>query len=118
MLETLNEVQRRDLGLDTLLEEKGRTPPELLELRERLESLQTELAGAEARYDNLRAEVSRSELELAGLDERRKNAANAALGAATAKEASQYQNQEMQFATSLPRTRGGYAAARSAPGGV
>ena len=99
MLETLNEVQRRDLSLDTLLEEKGRTPPELLELQERLGSLQTELAGAEARYDNLRAEVSRGELELAGLDERRKNAASAALEAATAKEASQYQNQEMQFAT-------------------
>ncbi len=99
MLETLNQVQRRDLDLDTLLEEKGQTPAELLELRESLAGLQAELSGAEARYANLRAEVSRSELELAGLDERRKSSAASALEAATSKEASQYQNQEMQFAT-------------------
>lgn len=99
MLETLDQVQRRDLDLDTLLEEKGQTPTELLELRGRLEALQTELGNTEARYRELRAEVSRSELELESLDERRKNAASSALGAATSKEASQYQNQEMQFAT-------------------
>ncbi len=99
MLETLDQVQRRDLGLDALLEEKGQTPGELLELRERLGRLQTELEDAEARYSELRQEVSRSELELKSLDERRKNAASLALEASSAKEASQYQNQEMQFAT-------------------
>jgi len=99
MLETLNQVQRRDLSLDTLLEEKGQTPGELLELRERLGQLQAELAEAERRYDALRKEVNQSELELKALDERRKSAAQGALEAATSKEASQYQNQEMQFAT-------------------
>lgn len=99
MLETLNQVQRRDLSLDTLLEEKGQTPGELLELRERLDQLQAELAEAERRYDALRKEVNQSELELKALDERRKSSAQGALEAATSKEASQYQNQEMQFAT-------------------
>ncbi len=99
MLETLDQVQRRDLGLDALLEEKGQTPGELLELRERLGRLQTELEDAEARYSELRQEVGRSELELKSLDERRKNAASSALEASSAKEASQYQNQEMQFTT-------------------
>ncbi len=99
MLETLNQVQRRDLSLDTLLEEKGQTPGELLELRERLDRLQAELAEAVRRYDALRKEVNQSELELKALDERRKSSAQGALEAATSKEASQYQNQEMQFAT-------------------
>lgn len=99
MLETLNQVQRRDLDLDALLEEKGQTPAELLELRTQIERLQVQLGDAEARYDDLRKEVSRSELELKALDERRKSSAQGALEAATSKEASQYQNQEMQFAT-------------------
>ncbi len=99
MLETLSQVQRRDLDLDTLLEERGQTPTELLSLRERIAQLQTELEAAEVRYSELRKEVSQSELELKTLDERRKSAAQGALGAATAKEAAQYQNQEMQFAT-------------------
>lgn len=99
MLETLNQVQRRDLDLDALLEEKGQTPAELLELRTQIERLQVQLGDAEARYHELRKEVDRSELELRALDERRKSSAQGALEAATSKEASQYQNQEMQFAT-------------------
>lgn len=99
MLETLSEVQRRDLELDALREEKGQTPAELLELRAQLEQLQRDLTAAEARYHEVRQEVARSELELRALDERRKSSAQGALEAATSKEASQYQNQEMQFAT-------------------
>lgn len=99
MLETLSEVQRRDLELDALREEKGQTPAELLELRAQLEQLQRDLTAAEARYHEVRQEVARSELELKALDERRKSSAQSALEAATSKEASQYQNQEMQFAT-------------------
>lgn len=99
MLETLSQVQRRDLDIDALLEEKGKTPVELLELRERQAGLEAELRGAEVRYSELRQEVSRSELELKSLDERRKSSAQSALEASSAKEASQYQNQEMQFAT-------------------
>lgn len=99
MLETLNQVQQRDLDLDAVLEERRQTPTELLSLRERIAQLQTELEAAEARYAELRKEVSQSELELRTLDERRKSSAQGALEAATAKEAAQYQNQEMQFAT-------------------
>ena len=43
MLETLSQVQRRDLDLDVLLEERGQTPTELLSLRERITQLQSEL---------------------------------------------------------------------------
>ena len=99
MLETLNQVQQRDLDLDALLEERGQTPSELLSLREQIAQLQVELAAAEVRYGELRKEVSQGELELKTLDERRKSSAQGALEAATAKEAAQYQNQEMQFAT-------------------
>ena len=99
MLETLNQVQQRDLDLDALLERAGQTPSELLSLREQIAQLQVELAAAEVRYGELRKEVSQGELELKTLDERRKSSAQGALEAATAKEAAQYQNQEMQFAT-------------------
>ena len=99
MLETLNQVQRRDLDLDALLEERAQTPTELISLRGRIAQLQMELGEAETRYSELRKEVSQSELELKTLDERRKSSAQGALEAATAKEAAQYQNQEMQFAT-------------------
>lgn len=99
MLETLSQVQRRDLDLDALLEERAQTPTELLSLQQRIAQLQSELGAAETRYAELRKEVSQSELELRTLDERRKSSAQGALEAATAKEAAQYQNQEMQFAT-------------------
>ncbi len=99
MLETLNEVQRRDLDLDALHDEKGQTPTELLALKAQVAGLQGELERAEVRYTDLRKEVSASELELKTLDARRKSSAQGALEAATSKEASQYQNQEMQFAT-------------------
>ncbi len=99
MLDTLNQVQRRDLDLDVLIEERGQTPPELRELQRQETGLRAELGDTEARYRELRQEVSRNELELKTLDERRKHSAQSALEADTAKEASQYQNQEMQFST-------------------
>lgn len=99
MLETLNEVQRRDLDLDALHDEKGQTPTELIALKAQVAQLQGELERAEVRYGDLRREVSAAELELKTLDARRKSSAQSALEAATSKEASQYQNQEMQFAT-------------------
>lgn len=101
MLEKLNQVQLRDLDLDTLREEKGQTPPELLELRVQKQQLQGELAAVEEKYHSLKREVNQSELEIRSLDERRKNASRSALEASSSKEASQYQNQELQFATRL-----------------
>ncbi len=99
MLETLNQVQRRDLDIDALVEERGQTPGELLELQRREQALRAELAETDARFQALRAEVNRNDLDLKSLDAQRKRAAQGALEAASSKEASQYQNQEMQFST-------------------
>ena len=99
MLEKLNEIQTRDLKLDTLEEEKKQTPPELIEARERKADLEERLAGKRREHERLRQRVSESELELRALEERRKSASESSLRATSAKEAAQFQNQELQFAT-------------------
>jgi uncharacterized protein len=101
MLRTLSEVQSLDLELDALATERGQTPPTLIATRERHRALQTELQGRRAELDGLRQRLNENELELASLQERRKAAAASALRAASGKEASQYQNQELQFANRL-----------------
>ena len=99
MLDKLSQVQLRDLDLDTLQEEKGRTPEDLTSTRERKEALERRLAQLKERFDDLRKEVNRNELEIKTLNERRESAANAAIAAGPSREAAQYQNQELQFAT-------------------
>lgn len=99
MLDKLNEVQSRDLDLLALEEERGRTPPELLEMRRRKESLETALAAVQQKHHALRQEVSSNELELKSLESRRKTAADSAAASQNSKEMAQYQNQELQFAT-------------------
>lgn len=99
MLDRLSDVQSRDLELDSLEEEKGQTPPELIETRKRREELEAALARRRQERDELRKRVSQNELELQALGDRRKAAAEAGLRADTSKEASQFQNQELQFAT-------------------
>ncbi len=99
MLDKLSQVQLRDLDLDTLQEEKGRTPKDLVAARERKEALEARLAQTEARFSEVRQEVNRNELEIKTLNERRESAANAAIAAGPTREAAQYQNQELQFAT-------------------
>lgn len=99
MLNRLSDVQTRDLELDSLQEEKGRTPPELIETRQRKNGLEERLAKRRQERDELRKRVSQNELDLSALDERRRAAAAAGLRADSSKEASQFQNQELQFAT-------------------
>ena len=99
MLDKLSQVQLRDLDLDTLQEEKGRTPEDLIAARERKEALEARLAQTEARFSEVRQEVNRNEMEIKTLNERREGAANAAIAAGPTREAAQYQNQELQFAT-------------------
>ena len=101
MLQTLSEVQALDLELDALATERELTPPLLIEVRERHRALESELARRSAELEALRQRLSENELELASLQERRKAAAASALRASTAKEASQFQNQELQLATRL-----------------
>ncbi len=99
MLETLSEVQGLDLERDTLAAARGETPQELLAARARRAELETERNRVKADHDDLRKQVAAADLELKSLQERRKAASEAALRAATAKEMSQFQNQELQFAT-------------------
>ena len=101
MLQTLSEVQALDLELDALAAERAQTPPVLVEARTRHAALQAELERRASDLNALRKRVSANELELGTLQERRKSAAESALRASTSKEASQFQNQELQFATRL-----------------
>lgn len=99
MLETLNEVQGLDLERDALAAARGETPRELLAARVRRRELDAERDRVKADHDDLRKQVSATDLELKTLQERRKSASESALRAATTKEMSQFQNQELQFAT-------------------
>jgi len=99
MLEKLSEVQGFDLQLDTLREERAQTPPELLETREKRHDLVRRLERKKQERDELRRRVASTDLELKTLQQRRKDASELGLRASSAKEASQYQNQELQFAT-------------------
>ena len=101
MLQTLSEVQALDLELDALAAEREQTPPELIEARSRQQALLADLDQRRRELEALRKRLSANELELASLQERRKSAAESALRAGSAKEASQYQNQELQLATRL-----------------
>lgn len=98
-MKDLAEVQARDLEIDALREERERTPEELTAAQTRQQQLQAELAGKRREHETKSAEVRSADLELGAMEERRKAAANSALTAESPKEASQFQNQELQFAT-------------------
>lgn len=98
-MKDLADVQARDLEIDALQEERSQTPAELTEAENRLEQLRAEISARQRELDGRQAEVRSAELELGTLEERRKAAANSSLTAETPKEASQFQNQELQFAT-------------------
>lgn len=99
MLKRLSDVQALDLQIDALEQERGQVPPELKELNERLEDLETRLARKAEEVDDLRRRVNTNELDLKAMSERRKNAADSAMRASSPKETAQFQNQELQFAT-------------------
>lgn len=99
MLEKLSHVQRFDLSLDALEEDKKRTPEQLITTRRRQQELQAALNIQLQRHDELRREINANELELKDLEARRRAAADSAVRASSGKEAAQYQNQELQFAT-------------------
>ncbi|MBX3139508.1 MAG: hypothetical protein KF875_02005 [Trueperaceae bacterium] len=101
MLTQLAEVQAFDLKLDSLREERGQVPPELTATEAKKRDLEARIALKEQAQDELRKRVNANELELKALQERRRSAADSAVRASTTKEASQYQNQELQFATRL-----------------
>jgi len=106
MLEKLFAVQARDLEIDALNAEKGQTPAELIEARAKRESLAVRLEEKKKSHAEVRRQVREQELELETLQARRKSATEAALMATSAKEASQYQNQELQFATRVEEIEG------------
>jgi uncharacterized protein len=99
MLETLSEVQALDLQRDAIASERGEVPTELIGARERHAALLRDLSRVRHEHEALRKKVAGNELDLKSLQERRKDASESALRAATTKEMAQYQNQELQFAT-------------------
>jgi uncharacterized protein len=101
MLEKLTEVQTHDLSMDALETEKLKTPQALTDLKAEVEALQRKLADRQGKYQEVAKQVKSNDLEMGALSERRKSATASALQAQSSKEASQYQNQELQFATRL-----------------
>lgn len=99
MLGELTEVQAFDLQLDALKQERGKTPQELIDLTAKRDQLQVRLDRKRQEVDDLRRKVNANELELKAMGERKRDAADSAMRASSGKEASQYQNQELQFAT-------------------
>jgi len=99
MLQALTEVQAFDLKMDGLREERGKVPPELIAIDEKRRDLQARIHREQQEQDELRRRVNANELELKSMEERRRSAADAAVRASSVKEASQYQNQELQFGT-------------------
>lgn len=99
MLKRLSDVQALDLQIDALEGERGQVPQELTDLVARVADLESRLERKAQEVADLRRRVNASELELKTLSERRKGAADSAMRAASAKEAAQFQNQELQFAT-------------------
>ena len=99
MLQKLTEVQALDLQIDSLRQERGQVPPELTALSAKRDDLQRRLDAKRLEVEDLRRKVNTNELELKAMGERRRSAADSAMRASSAKEASQFQNQELQFAT-------------------
>ena len=98
MLDKLSKVQARDLELDVLAKEREETPAELVEATKKQASLEQHSETVQAKFDDIRRRADANQLELASLEERRKAASDASLSAESSKEASQYQNQEIQLA--------------------
>jgi len=99
MLQRLTEVQAFDLQIDSLRHEREQVPPELTALNAKREELERRLEAKRLEVDDLRRKVNTNELELKAMGERRRSASDSAMRASSPKEASQFQNQELQFAT-------------------
>jgi predicted nucleic acid-binding Zn-ribbon protein len=98
MLDTLSEVQALDLQSDALVIERNALSPHLIAARNDNEALLQERDRLANDHEGLRRRVASNELDLKALQERRKEASDAALRASSNKEMAQYQNQELQFA--------------------
>lgn len=99
MLEKLSELQEIDLEIAAFTAELENVPEELQTLRVTVADLEKQLAHEQATRDELRSELNAIDLELSTLQQRRKEASESAMRAETAKEVSQFQNQELQFGT-------------------
>lgn len=101
MLEKLFSVQQKDLEIDNISSELKLTPKELTETQEQFLNLVDRLESNQDRYAELRKESKAIEIEIADLESRRQASSDSSLTALTNKEASQYQNQALQFATRI-----------------
>lgn len=98
MLKLLTEVQGFDLAIDGLEAERAQVPQELTDLESRVKQLEGQVARKDLEVSELKRRVEDNEHELKAMSERRRSAADSALRASSPKEASQYQNQELQMA--------------------
>ncbi len=99
MLEKLSIIQDRDLELDNLEKEKKQAPVELTNARAEQEDLEARLADLQETFDNISKQIGQNQLEIGSIEQRRKEAEEAAHRSSSSKEASQYQNQAHQFKT-------------------
>lgn len=101
MLNKLSIIQNSDLAIDDLLKEKNKTPTELIEARANQEELENKLVEVKDNFDKLNEQINANQLEIGSLEQRFKEAEEAAHSSSTAKEVSQYQNQAHQFRTRI-----------------
>jgi len=101
MLELLNRVQTYDIDIDALAGEKDNVPESLLAAQQKYRDLEQHHQEEKTKHDQVQAKVRENELELGNLASLKQSAADAAFNAGSTKEASQYQNQELQFATRI-----------------
>lgn len=101
MLDRLNDVQTRDLKLDSLRVEMDEVPSDLVAVRQQKSELEEYLQQKRKEREGLRRKVSQNEFELEELEQGRRRASEGSLRASSSKEASQYQNQELQIATRI-----------------
>lgn len=101
MLDKLYVVQSKDLEIDVLEAEKKEVPPELTETEAQHQRLTERLAIKEKQHSEVRQLLNTNELELESLSASKRRAMESSLNASSPKEASQFQNQEIQFATRI-----------------
>lgn len=101
MLDKLYVVQSKDLEIDVLETEKKQVPPELTETEIQHKLLTERLTAKEKQHSEARQLLNTNELELETLSASKRRAMESSLNASSAKEASQFQNQEIQFATRI-----------------
>ena len=96
-LADLNRLQERDLELDAIREDQGRTPEELVASRVHFKKLEAQLTDLQDQLRDVRVAYRKADLERQDLIAKRDKAKTAVQNASTPKEQTQYSEQVRQL---------------------